>query len=47
MNDLRKKIAGIEKLLSPDQVSEILGIKVETLSLIGATKNATTLIFVE
>jgi len=32
MDILRRKIAGIEKLLTPEQVAEILGIKVETLS---------------
>jgi len=32
MDVLVKKIAGIEKLLTPEQVAEIFGIKVETLN---------------
>jgi len=32
MDILRRKIAGIEKLLTPEQVAEILGLKVETLA---------------
>lgn len=31
MNILQNKITGIEKLLTPEQVAEILGLKVETL----------------
>ena len=32
MDALQKRIAGIEKLLTPTQVAEILGVGVETLN---------------